>query len=191
MICSWFWPLEGNKTNAVITVRSFPSASRQISSQTRLTDFNFPQKKLFRNGVNKKLLWTEQLKEYRLSNDGSLTYSQFCHRIQQRNRDDVPGLSPVYILNTLAVCYISLCPITEKPPLSTTFNLYLSFKEPDSSTAIRFWNRATGNHRADDTKEVIHRSTVSECLMFILFRMPCNFLHQHQIIESRSFQGEP
>lgn len=163
-----------------------PSTSRQISSKTRLTDFNFPQKKPLRNGVNKKLLWTEQFEEYRLSSNGSLIYSQFCHRIQQRNRDDVPGLSLVYILNTLAVCYISLCPITAKPPLSTTLNLCLSFKEPDSSTAIRFWNRAAGYHRAADTKEshtlvnslhermvIIQRqqnpATVSDCLRCILF----------------------
>ena len=36
-----------------------------------------------RNGVNKKLLWTEYLEECRLSKEEPLMYSQFCYYIQQ------------------------------------------------------------------------------------------------------------
>lgn len=54
-----FWPLEANETDAVLA------------------------EKLLRNGVNKKLLWTEYLEECRQSGDDSLMYSQFCYYIQQ------------------------------------------------------------------------------------------------------------
>ena len=54
-----FWPLEANETDAVLA------------------------EKLLRNGVNKKLLWTEYLEECRQSGDNPLMYSQFCYYIQQ------------------------------------------------------------------------------------------------------------
>lgn len=54
-----FWPLEANETDAVLA------------------------EKLLRNGVNKKLLWTEYLEECRQSGDDPLMYSQFCYYIQQ------------------------------------------------------------------------------------------------------------
>ena len=41
------------------------------------------RKELLRNGVNKKLLWTEYLEECRLAGDEPLMYSQFCYYIQQ------------------------------------------------------------------------------------------------------------
>ena len=48
-----------------------------------MPDFNDIQKELLRNGVNKKLLWTEYLEECRQSGDEPLMYSQFCYYIQQ------------------------------------------------------------------------------------------------------------
>ena len=48
-----------------------------------MLDFNYIQKELLRNGVNKKLLWTEYLEECRQSGNKPLMYFQFCYYIQQ------------------------------------------------------------------------------------------------------------
>ena len=42
-----------------------------------MPDYVRIRKELLRNGVNKKLLWTEYFKECRLSGDEPLMYSQF------------------------------------------------------------------------------------------------------------------
>ena len=78
-----FGPLEANETDAVLVEKLFPSAQKQVSSTKRMPDFNYIQKELLRNGVNKKLLWTEYLEECRQSGDEPLMYSQFCYYIQQ------------------------------------------------------------------------------------------------------------
>ena len=77
------WPLDENETDAVIAERLFPSAEKQISSNKKMPDFNYIRKELLRNGVNKKLLWTEYLEDCRLSGEEPLMYSQFCYYIQQ------------------------------------------------------------------------------------------------------------
>ena len=76
-------PLEANETDAFLAEKLFPSAQKQVSSTKRMPDFNYIQKELLRNGVNKKLLWTEYLEECRQSCDEPLMYSQFCYYIQQ------------------------------------------------------------------------------------------------------------
>ena len=78
-----YWPLDENETDAVIAEKLFPSAPLQISSGKKMPDFDYIQKELLRNGVNKKLLWTEYLEECRLSGEMPLMYSQFCYHIQQ------------------------------------------------------------------------------------------------------------
>lgn len=80
---SIFWPLEPNETDAVLADKLFPSAQRRVSSTKRMPDLDYIQKELLRNGVNKKLLWTEYLEECRQSGDEPLMYSQFCYYIQQ------------------------------------------------------------------------------------------------------------
>ena len=77
------WPLEPNEADAILADKLFPSAPKQISSKKRMPDFNYIRKELLRNGVNKKLLWTEYLEECRQSGDEPLMYSQFCYYIQQ------------------------------------------------------------------------------------------------------------
>ncbi len=77
------WPLGSNETDAVLAEKLFPSAPNRVSSTKRMPDFDYIQKELMRNGVNKKLLWTEYLEECRLSGDEPLMYSQFCYYIQQ------------------------------------------------------------------------------------------------------------
>ena len=78
-----YWPLEETKTDSVIAEKLFPSAPGKVSSSKKLPDFDYIQKELLRNGVNKKLLWTEYLEECRLSGESPLMYSQFCYHIQQ------------------------------------------------------------------------------------------------------------
>ena len=76
------WPLGENLTDAALETLMFPKESK-VSKQKRMPDFNYIQKELLRNGVNKKLLWTEYLEECRQSGNEPLMYSQFCYYIQQ------------------------------------------------------------------------------------------------------------
>ena len=78
-----YWPLEETETDAVLAEKLFPSAPGKVSSGKKLPDFDYIQKELLRNGVNRKLLWTEYLEECRLSGESPLMYSQFCYHIQQ------------------------------------------------------------------------------------------------------------
>ncbi len=48
-----------------------------------MPDFDYIRKELLRNGVSKKLLWTEYMEECRANGDDPLMYSQFCYHIQQ------------------------------------------------------------------------------------------------------------
>lgn len=52
------WPLDANETDAVLAERLFPFTPKQAVSGKKMPDFNYIQKELLRNGVNKKLLWT-------------------------------------------------------------------------------------------------------------------------------------
>ena len=47
------------------------------------TDYDYIRKELLRNGVSKKLLWTEYMEECRANGDEPLMYSQFYYHIQQ------------------------------------------------------------------------------------------------------------
>ena len=76
------WPLDAALTDAELEKLMFPKETKG-SSQKRMPDFNYIQKELLRNGVNKKLLWAEYLEECRQSGDEPLMYSQFCYYIQQ------------------------------------------------------------------------------------------------------------
>ena len=77
------WPLEPNVTDAVLAEQLFPTITRDVPSNKRKPDFDYVRKELLRNGVNKKLLWTEYMEECRQSGDEPLMYSQFCYYIQQ------------------------------------------------------------------------------------------------------------
>lgn len=48
-----------------------------------MPNYEYVHKELLKNGVNKKLLWTEYLEECRLSGENSLMYFQFYYCIQQ------------------------------------------------------------------------------------------------------------
>ena len=77
------WPLKASETDAVLAEKLFPPSAKQMPSARRMPDYDYIQKELLRNGVNKKLLWTEYLEECRLAGDEPLMYSQFCFYIQQ------------------------------------------------------------------------------------------------------------
>ena len=59
---SLFWPLDGNLTEAELCKLMFPKEATKQRTK-RLPDFNHIRRELMRNGVNKKLLWTEYLLE--------------------------------------------------------------------------------------------------------------------------------
>src|SRR5699024_9847668 len=61
----------------------FPNQKAKVTTSKRMPDYAYIRKELLRNGVNKKLLWTEYLEECRLAGDEPLMYSQFCYYIQQ------------------------------------------------------------------------------------------------------------
>lgn len=78
------WPLEQKLTDDVLAKMLFPEAEETAAaSNKRMPDYDYIRKELLRNGVNKKLLWTEYLEECRLAGDDPLMYSQFCYYIQQ------------------------------------------------------------------------------------------------------------
>ena len=76
------WPLDANDTDAVLADKLFPSA-QQVMSTKRMPDFAHIRKELLRNGVSKKLLWTEYMEDCRRCGEEPLMYSQFCYHIQQ------------------------------------------------------------------------------------------------------------
>ena len=80
------WPLDDDLTDAALEKQMFPKEPN-TSTQKRMPDFDYIRKELLRNGVNKKLLWTEYLEECRQTGDEPLMYSQFCYYIQQDERN--------------------------------------------------------------------------------------------------------
>jgi len=75
------WPLNSSMTDGALEKLMFPK--EKTATEKRMPDFSYIQKELLRNGVTKKLLWTEYLEECRMCNEPPLMYSQFCYYIQQ------------------------------------------------------------------------------------------------------------
>ena len=59
------------------------SKENKVSANRRIPDYAYIRKELLRNGVSKKLLWTEYMEDCRANGDEPLMYSQFCYHIQQ------------------------------------------------------------------------------------------------------------
>ena len=68
------WPLDQNDTDAVLAEKFFPSA-KQATSNKRMPDYAYIRKELLRNGVSKKLLWTEYMEDCRANGEEPLMYS--------------------------------------------------------------------------------------------------------------------
>lgn len=76
------WPLPDDMTEEKLTEIMFPKPVKPVSDR-RMPDMDYIDKEVIRNGVNKKLLWTEYLEDCRRENAKPLMYSQFCYYIQQ------------------------------------------------------------------------------------------------------------
>lgn len=76
------WPLDESMTDAELQRLMFPKEST-ISKNKRMPDYDYIRKELIRNGVSKKLLWTEYMEDCRANGDEPLMYFQFCYHIQQ------------------------------------------------------------------------------------------------------------
>ncbi|MBQ7050868.1 MAG: IS21 family transposase, partial [Firmicutes bacterium] len=76
------WPLDETMTDTALQKIMF-SKEEKISPHKRMPDFAYIRKELLRNGVSKKLLWTEYIEDCRTNGDEPLMYSQFCYHIQQ------------------------------------------------------------------------------------------------------------
>ena len=76
------WPLGPDMTDEKLGTIMFPKPPDPISTK-RMPDFDYIRKELLRNGVNKKLLWTEYIEQCRREHADALMYSQFCYYIQQ------------------------------------------------------------------------------------------------------------
>ena len=76
------WPLDDSMTDIALGNIMFPK-SDNLATEKRMPDYSYIRKELLRNGVSKKLLWTEYMEDCRLNGDEPLMYSQFCYYIQQ------------------------------------------------------------------------------------------------------------
>ena len=76
------WPLDESMTDTELQRLMFSKES-SVSQNKRMPDYDYIHKELLRNGVSKKLLWTEYMEDCRANGDEPLMYSQFCHHIQQ------------------------------------------------------------------------------------------------------------
>lgn len=78
------WPLDNNLTDKRLAEMLFPEKGKHAEvSGKRMPDYAYIRKELLRNGVSKKLLWTEYMEDCRLNGDEPLMYSQFCYYVQQ------------------------------------------------------------------------------------------------------------
>ena len=75
------WPLSDSTTDGDLEKLLSPSAPAVTSK--RMPDFAYIRKELLKNGVSKKLLWTEYMEDCRQAGDEPLMYSHFCYYIQQ------------------------------------------------------------------------------------------------------------
>ncbi len=76
------WPLPDNMTDAELTNLLFKK-EKPTGSARKMPDYDYIRKELLKNGVNKKLLWTEYLEDCRQAQQEPLMYSQFCFYIQK------------------------------------------------------------------------------------------------------------
>ena len=76
------WPLDESMTDAELQRLMFSKES-SVSQNKRMPNYDYIRKELLRNGVSKKLLWTEYMEDCRANGDEPLMYSQFCYHIQQ------------------------------------------------------------------------------------------------------------
>ncbi len=79
------WPLDESTTDKTLEEIMFPKTTKNTLHK-RQPDFDYIRKELLKNGVSKKLLWTEYMEDCRLNSEDPLMYSQFCHHIQEHEQ---------------------------------------------------------------------------------------------------------
>ena len=79
------WPLDESMTDTELQRLMFAKESL-VSKNKRMPDYDYIHKELLRNGVSKKLLWTEYMEDCRANGEEPLMYSQFCYHIQQNEQ---------------------------------------------------------------------------------------------------------
>ena len=87
------WTLKDSMTDTEIK-RLMLSKENKVSADKRMPDYDYIRKELLRNGVSKKLLWTEYMEDCRVNGEEPLMYSQFCYHIQQ---DEQKNRTTMYI----------------------------------------------------------------------------------------------
>ena len=75
------WPLDETMTDDALENILFPK--EKSATNKRMPDYAYIRKELLRNGVSKKLLWSEYCEDCRMAGEESLMYSQFCYCIRQ------------------------------------------------------------------------------------------------------------
>ncbi len=73
------WPLPEGTTDADLEKQL--SSSPASTTTKRMPDFDYIRKELLKNGVSKKLLWTEYMDDCRQAGEEPLMDSQFCYYI--------------------------------------------------------------------------------------------------------------
>ena len=76
------WPLDDSMNDTELQRLMFSKESK-VSANKQMPDYAYIRKELLRNGVSKKLLWTEYMEDCRANGEEPLMYSQFCYHIQQ------------------------------------------------------------------------------------------------------------
>ncbi len=75
------WPLSKGTTDADLEKKL--STNEPSASVKRMPDYTYIHRELMKNGVTRKLLWTEYMEDCRQIGESPLMYSQFCYYIQQ------------------------------------------------------------------------------------------------------------
>ena len=75
------WPLDESMTDDALEKLMFPKD--KSATNKRMPDYAYIRRELLRNGVSKKLLWSEYCEDCRMAGEEPLMYSQFCYYIQQ------------------------------------------------------------------------------------------------------------
>ena len=76
------WPLAPDLSDPELGKMLYPSKILG-GSDRKIPDAEYVRKELLKNGVSKKLLWTEYLEECRLTGEKPLMYSQYCWYLQE------------------------------------------------------------------------------------------------------------
>ena len=94
-----FWPLDESMTDVELQRLMFSKEST-VSQNKRMPDYDYIRKELLRNGVSKKLLWTEYMEDCRANGEEPLMYHSSVITSNRMSRNDVlPCISTANLAN--------------------------------------------------------------------------------------------